>query len=69
MTATRITEKQAAALRFIANNPGANVTQIASAAGASTSGSNDAEMIRHLIDNGLVQIVLTAEASDALGLD
>lgn len=57
----KITEKQKAAIEFIYDNPGASVVDIAKAAGASTTGSNDAEFLRRLIDNGMVQVVVTGE--------
>lgn len=64
----KVTDKQRAALGFISNNPGARVIEIAAAAGASTSGDNSAAFLGRLIDAGLVEVVLTAEASDVLGL-
>jgi hypothetical protein len=62
----QVTSKQRAALGFIASNPGASVRDIAAAAGASTSGDNAASFIARMIDAGLIQAVLTAEAADAL---
>ncbi|MGZ4518908.1 MAG: hypothetical protein ACXVXP_00245 [Mycobacteriaceae bacterium] len=65
----KVTEKQIAAVQFISRNPGASVVEIAAAAGASTSGSNDAEFLRRLIDGGLVQVVPTADVRAVLDGD
>lgn len=62
----KITDKQRKAIEFIEANPGASVMEIAAAAGASTSGSNDAEFLRRMIDAGLVQVVLTGEVNAAI---
>lgn len=62
----KVTDKQVAAIQFIARNPGATVEEIATAAGASTSGSNDAEFLRRLIDNGFVQVVVTSDVAAVL---
>lgn len=65
----KVTEKQIAAVEYISRNPGANVEEIARAAGASTSGSNDAEFLRRLIDGGYVQVVLTSDVRAVLDGD
>lgn len=65
----RITDKQVAAVEFIHSNPGATVADIAKAAGASTTGSNDAEFLRRLIDSGLVQVVCTSDVRLVLDND
>lgn len=55
----RLTDAQADAVRFIANNPGTTVSEIASAGGAS---QDDAmEFLRALIDSGLAQVAVTSE--------
>lgn len=65
----RVTDKQAVAVQFVHSNPGASVADIAAAAGASTSGSNDAEFLRRLIDAGLVQVVCTTDVRAVLDND
>lgn len=62
----KVTDKQRRAIEYIDANPGASVADIAAAAGASTTGSNDAEFLRRLIDSGLVQVVLTGEVNAAI---
>lgn len=62
----KVTDKQRRAIEYIDANPGASVADIATAAGASTTGSNDAEFLRRLIDSGLVQVVLTGEVNAAI---
>jgi len=65
----RITEKQIAAVQFIAGNPGATFEQIAEAAGASTSRDNAADFLRRLVDSGLVQVVVTRDVEAVLDGD
>lgn len=65
----KVTDKQAAAIGFISRNPGASITEIATAAGVSTARSNDAEFIRRLIDGGFAQIVLTPDTQAVMDDD
>lgn len=62
----RLTEKQKAAIRFVANNPGSTFDEIAQAAGASVWGTNDAEFVRRLIHAGMLQITITGAADEML---
>lgn len=65
----KITDKQAAAVMFIAGNPGSKVSAIAEAAGVSASRSNEAEFLRRLVDSGLVQVVVTSDVQAVLDGD
>ena len=62
----KITEKQLAAIDFISRNPDASVEAISAAAGASTSTDNSARFLARLLDSGLVELVITAKATDAI---
>lgn len=65
----RVTDKQIAAVQFIAANPGATVQQIVAAADASTTARNAADFLARLINSGLAQVVVTADVQAVLDGD
>lgn len=58
------TDRQAAAIRFIAANPEATVDQVCNAARVSQRSDNRAAFIVRLIDNGWVKLVTVEDLDE-----
>jgi hypothetical protein len=62
----RLSDKQAKAVKFLADNPGADVSKVLAAAGVSLYGSNGPQFIYRLLSNGSLRLDVTPEGAEAV---